>query len=351
MLGILWNLFLFIIILGVIVFIHELGHFTWAKIAGVYVYEFAIGMGPKLFGFKKNETYYSVRLIPIGGFCSMAGEDVEADDVEKIPKERRLQAKSPWKRFLIMFFGPGNNFILALVLLFFIALVWGGTTMDPVVTDVVEDYPAYNAGIDVGDKILEINGHKVSTNDDVSLYLAIADTKKENIIKVEKENGSKATYEIKPKKIKEDGNTNYYFGISIQQKQTHGIVNAFKYTAHKFGSLMKQMFLTIKFLFTGGVSLNQLSGPVGIYSIVGETSRAGIQNILYLIAYLSINVGFLNLLPIPAFDGGHILLILIELLRGKPISPEVENKLISITFILILFLMFIITINDIIKLF
>ena len=122
MLGILWNILVFVLVLGVIVFIHELGHFTWAKIAGVYVYEFSIGMGPKLWGFKKGETEYNIRLIPIGGFCSMAGEDTDIDDEEKIPKNKRLQAKSPWQRFLIMFFGPGNNFLLALVLLIFIAL-------------------------------------------------------------------------------------------------------------------------------------------------------------------------------------------------------------------------------------
>ena len=184
MLGILWNIFVFVIVLGVIIFIHELGHFTWAKIAGVHVYEFALGMGPRLWGFKKGDTEYNLRLIPIGGFCSMAGEDLELDDEEKVPKEKRMQSKSVWQRFLILFFGPGNNFILAVVLLFFIALVWGGTTMDPVVSSVMDDYPAQEVGISAGDRILSINGNKVSTSDDVSLYLAIADKKEENSIKI-----------------------------------------------------------------------------------------------------------------------------------------------------------------------
>ena len=118
------NILLFIVILGFIVFVHEFGHFTWAKICGVYVYEFAIGMGPKIWSHKGKETEYSLRAIPIGGFCALAGEDVEDDDLKKIPKNRRLQDKNPFQRFLIMFFGAGNNFLSAFLILFFIALIF-----------------------------------------------------------------------------------------------------------------------------------------------------------------------------------------------------------------------------------
>ncbi len=351
MIGVLWNLFLFVLILGIIVFIHELGHFTWAKISGVYVYEFAIGMGPKLFGKKIGETEYNFRAIPIGGFCSMAGEDLQADDEEKVPKEKRLQSKNVFQRFLIMFFGPGNNFILALVILFFLALIWGGTTLKPVVSDVMENYPAQQAGISSGDRILEINGRKVKTSDDVSLYLAIANKKKNNIIKVVKPNGYEVKYEVQPKKVKEDGKESYYFGLTIQQEKTHGFLNAIKYTGVKFCSLIKQMFLTVKFLITGDIGVNQLSGPVGIYNVVGQQSKGGLANILFLIAYLSINVGFLNLLPIPAFDGGHILFILIEMIRRKPVNPNVENYIHAVGLALLMLLMVFVTIHDIIMLF
>ena len=169
MLSFIFNLILFVLILGSIVLVHEFGHFIFAKMAGVYVYEFAIGMGPVLWKKKGKETEYSIRAIPIGGFCAMAGEDVEADDENKIPKGKRLQEKTAWQRFLIMFFGAGNNFIYAIVLLFFVALVWGGTTMDPVITGVVEDSAAYKAGIVAGDRVLEINDHKIKTSDDLSL--------------------------------------------------------------------------------------------------------------------------------------------------------------------------------------
>ena len=189
--SILINLLLFIVILGVIVFVHEAGHFIWAKITGVYVYEFAIGMGPKIWGFKKGETDYNLRAIPIGGFCQLAGEDIDSDEDSDIPKEKRLYAKKPWQRFLILVFGPMNNFILAVILLFFIALVWGGSTMDPIISSIEDNSAAAQAGLEVGDKITSINHHKISTSDDISLYLAIGNPKKKNEIVVSRKGGSK----------------------------------------------------------------------------------------------------------------------------------------------------------------
>ena len=165
------NLLLFIVILGIIVFVHEGGHFIWAKITGVYVYEFAIGMGPKIWGFKKGETEYNLRAIPIGGFCQLAGEDLDEDELQDIPKDRLLQSKKPFERFLILVFGPMNNFILAVILIFLIALFCGGTTMNPLVSKVEKDSAAYKVGIEAGDKFLMINNHKVKTSDDISLYL------------------------------------------------------------------------------------------------------------------------------------------------------------------------------------
>lgn len=349
--NIITNLLLFIVILGVIIFVHEFGHFIWAKITGVYVYEFALGMGPKIWGFKKGETEYNLRAIPIGGFCQLAGEDLEDDEDKDIPKNRRLQEKKAWQRFLIMVFGPMNNFILAVVLLFFIALVWGGTTMSPTITEVEEDSAVAEVGMEAGDVILKINGHKVQTSDDISLYLALADPKEEAEIEVLKKTEDKFTYYVKPKKIQEDGEETYRYGIGIQQEKTKGFISAISYTYHKTNSIFKQMFVTVGALFTGGIHLSQLSGPVGIYSIVGEQKSAGLASILYLMAFLSINVGFINLLPIPAFDGGHILFIVIEKIKGSPVKPELENKIHTIFLILLMILMAIITINDILRLF
>lgn len=345
------NLLLFIVILGSIVFVHEFGHFIFAKITGVYVYEFALGMGPKLFSKKGKETEYTLRAIPIGGFCLMAGEDLDDDELKKIPKNKRLQSKSAFQRFLIMFFGAGNNFIFAILLLFLIGLIWGGSSMEPVITSVAKNSPAFQSGLEVGDEILEINNHNISTTDDISLYLTIADPSEASDIKVRKQNDKVKTYSIQPKKKKVEGKTVYQYGIGMAQKPEYGFINAISFTAKKTVSIFKQMVITVGYLFTGGISLSQLSGPVGIFSIVGEQSSAGIMNILYLVAFLSINVGFINLLPLPAFDGGHILFIVIEKIKGSPVKPETEQKIHTIGLFLLMILMIIITFNDIFRLF
>lgn len=344
------TIIIFIIVLSGIIFIHEFGHFTFAKLMGVYVYEFSIGMGPKIFSKKGKETEYSLRLIPIGGFCSLAGEEVDEDTIE-VPKDRRLQAKKPWQRFLIMFFGPGFNFIFAILTLFFIALFCGSASYEPIISSVEKNYPAYEAGISKNDKILEINDHKIKTLDDVSIYLTIAKKNKATTIKVEKENGTITTYKVKAKKVEEDDTVSYKYGIGLKSTKKYGFINSLKYTYVKTCSLFKQMFITIGSLFTGGVKVSQLSGPVGIYSIVGEQSKAGFASIMYLMAYLSINVGFLNLLPLPAFDGGHILFIIIEKLKGSPVSQRTENMIHTVGLFLLMLLMVYITFNDIIKLF
>lgn len=345
------TLILFILILGVIILIHEGGHFFFAKKMGVYVYEFAIGMGPKIWSrkSKKDETVYSIRLIPIGGFCSLAGEEIEDD--KKIPKDKKLQAKKPWQRFLIMFFGPGFNFISAVLILFVIGLFWGSPNMAPVLSSVEKGTRAYEAGLRANDKILEINGHKIQTSDDISLYIAVDSHEDATKFKVEKENGTIQTIEVTPEKIKKDKETTYKYGIAMMASKEYGLFPALRYTVVKTGSLFKQMFKTIEYLFTGNIKINQLSGPVGIYSIVGEQSKGGFANILYLIAFLSINVGFINLLPIPAFDGGHILFIIIEKIKGSPVKPETENMIHSIGLFLLMALMLYITFQDIIKLF
>lgn len=344
------TILIFILVLGTIVFVHEFGHFIFAKLMGVYVYEFALGMGPKLFGFKGKETEYCLRLIPIGGFCSLAGEEVDESTI-KVPKNRRLQDKKAWQRFLIMFFGPGFNFIFAMLVLFFVALFNGYTDYKPIISSVDKKFPAYQVGLEKGDKILEINDKKIKTTDDVSIYLAISDKKKNTSIEVEKKDGTVRTYLLKPKKVEENGETTYRYGIGLNTKKKYGFVNSIKYTFVKTNSLFRQMFITIGSLFTGGVKVNQLSGPVGIYSIVGQQSKAGIASILYLMAFLSINVGFINLIPLPAFDGGHILFIVIEKIKGSPVSSKTENMIHTIGLFLLMLLMVYITFNDIIKLF
>lgn len=346
------TLILFIFVLGIIVLVHEFGHFLFAKLFGIYVYEFSIGMGPKLFGFKgKNgETEYNIRAIPVGGFVQLAGEEV--DDDKKVPRDRKLFAKPVWQRFLVMFFGAGFNFILALVILFGIGVICGAPSTSSKLTSVDKNLPAYKAGIEAGDTVIAINNHKIRTNDDLAIYLEMANKDKDIKFVVKKENGSEKSYEVRPEKVKDDeGNVSYKLGIGFGGTREYGFVSAVKFTFVKTGSLLRQMVITLKGLFTGGIGVGQLSGPVGIYSIVGSQAKQGIENIFYLIALLSINVGFINLVPFPAFDGGRILFLFIEKVKGSPVKPETENKIHTVGFFILMALMLYITFNDIFKLF
>ncbi len=347
------TLIYFILILGLIVLVHEFGHFIFAKMFGVYVYEFSIGMGPKIFSHKrknkKDETEYCIRAIPIGGFVQLAGEEI--DDDKTVPKDMKMYSKPIWQRFLIMFFGAGNNFILAFVVLLLCALFFGSPKMEPVVGKLTVGYPMEQAGIEVGDKFIEVNGNHITTIDDVRLYMSVTKPGKTMTFKMKKENGEIVNYEISPQKETVDEVTTYKFGIEFKTEKEKGFFAPIKYAFIKTGALFKQMGITLKLLFTGTVSMNNLSGPVGIYSIVGQTRSAGLESMLQLLALLSLNVGFINLIPFPAFDGGRILFLVIEKIKGSPVKPKVENIFHSIGFILLMLLLVYITFNDVIRMF
>ncbi len=338
----------FVIILGTIVLVHEFGHFFFSKLFGVYVYEFSIGMGPKIFSRKgkKKETAYSIRAFPIGGYVQLAGEGLEED--KKIPKDRLLQSKPAWQRFLIMFFGAGNNFILAIITLFFLGLIVGSPSNSTLIPSVIENSPASSVGIQAGDKIVKVNGSKTKTLDDLQLYLAIASKSDKFTLTVERE-GKKIDFEITPLTGEEAEKAGYTVGIGLDRSSKKGFVNAVKYSFSKTWSLLRQIVITLKELFKGNVGLRDMSGPIGIYQVVDETKTSGTANLFYLMALLSINVGFINLLPFPAFDGGRILFLIIEKIKGSPIKPETENLIHNIGFILLLMLIAVVTVSDIIR--
>lgn len=347
-----WNLILFVIILGIIVLVHEFGHFLFAKLSKTYVYEFAIGMGKKIFSFrrKNDETEYSLRLIPIGGFNQIAGENGAIEE-DGIPKDRLMCSKTFLQRFLILFAGPGFNFILTFIVLFISALIFGSTTNKAIIGSVSEEYPAYEAGLREGDKILAINNKKVNSWDDAILIIQTSNGK-ELEFKIKDSNDNTSTIKVTPKQIEdEEGNISYVYGIAKDATISHGFTNSISYAWNKTGSLFNVMIYTVKCLFTGQVSVNDLSGPVGIYTIVGEQAKGGIENLLYLLAYLSINVGVINLIPFPAFDGGRIVLLLVEKIIRRPIDPKVENAINSVGFMLLMLLMLYVTGHDIFNLF
>lgn len=340
----------FILILGGIVFFHELGHFLFAKKAGVYIYEFSIGMGPQLFKWKskKDETMYSIRLLPIGGFVQMAGEEIDPD--ENIPKEKRMQSKTWLQRFSIMIAGIFFNFVLAIVLLFVVGLINGTPQKEIYIGVIDKNSSAYNAGLRENFEILQVNGKKASTKDILSLEL-IANVKKEVEVKYKDENGNVEIAKFKADTVDENGTTNYKYGFSLINQKQRGFFSSIKYAFTKTIELIEYMFFVIWYLITGKISLTNLSGPIGIFTMVGETAKEGLINLVYLMAIISVNVGFINFLPLPAFDGGRILFLIIEKIKGSPVNPKIENIIHTVGLGLLMLLMVFITYNDILRIF
>lgn len=340
----------FILILGIVVLIHEFGHFIFAKKADIYVYEFSIGMGPQLFKFhrKNDETEYSIRLLPIGGYVQMAGEDMEEEESD-IPKEKQMTNKKWYQRFLTIIAGILFNFLLAIVIFFIVGLVNGVPTDTTTVAEVTKDSAALEAGLQSGDVIEKINGKTILSSDHLMLLVQV--NGKETMDVVVDRDGKEVALEITPKKVEVDDQVTYQYGFSLNNTVVHNFFVAVKYGFTKMFSLLHQMILIIGYLIIGKLSLSSLAGPVGIYTVVEQSAEAGLMSLVYLVGFLSLNVGFINLLPIPAFDGGRILFLIIEKIKGSRVNPKVENTIHAIGFIFLMILMVLITYNDIMRLF
>lgn len=412
----------FILVFGIIVIVHEFGHYYFAKKAGILVREFAIGMGPKLFQTHKNETSYTIRVLPLGGYVLMAGYEEEEDirlgmsailtldnenrvkeidlsneqiqvtgipidvldyDFEKdlfikgsiggdmdnvetypvnedaliiqedgtklqiAPAHRQIQNASVWNRMLTNFGGPLNNFLLAIVAFMVLAFMRGGVpTNEPVLGNIQADSPAAETQLDSGDRVISING------EDISSWTEMVLTVQENPdvdleFQVEKPTGEIITETIRPKTVTlEDGTAYGQIGVEVFMKDSFLDKLAFGFTETWFN--IKTIFMSIIMLVTGQLGLDNLGGPIAIFSLTGEVTRSGgLMGIVNFIGFLSLNLGLMNLLPIPALDGGKILLNVIEAVRGKPISEEKLSIITIIGAMLIVLLMLFVTWNDI----
>ena len=346
------SLILFLIILGTIVLVHEFGHFIFAKMFGVYVYEYSIGMGKRLWSKKPkgSETEYSIRMIPIGGFVRLAGEEGEDGD-KSVPKNRKLYNKSFWQRFLIFFMGPGFNMLLAFVTLFVSCLIFSGNIATTTLDSVSSEYPAYKAGMRNGDVLLAVNGENVSTWTQARIKIGTAKSGATIKFKLKDINGDIKELNVTPVKVvDDDGNESYVYGVGSKTKEYKGLFESIQYGFMETREILLSMIDTVKYLFTGRLGVNDLSGPVGIYEVVDSQAKYGVSSLLYLLAYLSVNVGVINLIPFPAFDGGHILFLIIEKIRRKPVSANVEATITGIGFILIMLLMIYVTFHDVFNL-
>ena len=336
-----------IIIFSAIVLFHELGHFLFAKKCNVKVNEFCLGLGPTVFSWGKGETKYSLRLLPFGGACVMEGEDDNSSD------ERAFYNKTAWERFQIVFAGPFFNFILAYVLAcFFIAMAGFDT---PVISGVMEGYGAEAAGLQVGDRIIKMNNYNIHFYQEVTVYNYFHNGEAVDV--VYERDGDKHTAHITP--IYSDELGKYLIGINGNlDRQKGNIFEVLEYGAYE---VKYQIYITInslKMLFTGQLGVKDMSGPVAIVDTISDVYEQSIidgvfyviVNMLSIAILLSANLGVMNLLPLPALDGGRIFLIFIELVRGKKLKAEVEGFINMVGFAMLMALMVFVMYNDITKL-
>ncbi len=329
-----------LLLFGVIVLIHEFGHFIFAKKNGITVHEFALGMGPKLFGKEVNGTMYSVRILPIGGFCAMEGEDEDSD------KPGSFGTKSILQRASVIFAGPFFNLVLAVLFLIPVFIYIGSPTTT--IDEVVENSPAQIATLQSGDIIKKIDGKEITSWQDFTNEIISSQGKELNLV-VERDN-KELNLSITPEKS-EDGS----YKVGVTSLRDKNIINAIKESFVTTGQMIVQMVTFLKQMITGtipGGFSNSVAGPVVIISIVSDAAKTGIINLLYLGSVISLNLGIINLVPFPALDGGRLFLLLIEALRGgKKINPDKEAMINMIGFCALMAFMVFITYSDITKLF
>lgn len=334
------------ILLAVVLFLllivfHEFGHFIVAKKSGIKVNEFAVGMGPLIYSKEKGETTYSFRLVPIGGYCAMEGEEDESND------PRSFDNAPDFKRFLTILAGPVANLIIAVLVFTIVGGISGVVTTE--VSDFIEDSPAKIAGIEKGDEISKLNGKEISDFTEISKvvndFYKDKDFEKEINVEV-KRDGKDLDFNFKPKVEAE----NVYIGI-IPARRTPGFFEAIGLGFKETGRNIKMIFTILGRLFSGKLALGALSGPVGVLKELGNQAQNGLANLLYFLAYISVNLAVFNLLPIPALDGSKLLTSAIEMITGMKINKKLEEKITMVGFFILLGLILVVSIKDIINLF
>ncbi|MCK8816492.1 RIP metalloprotease RseP [Natroniella sulfidigena] len=344
----------FIIVLGVLVFFHELGHFLVAKHVGVQVEEFALGMGPKLIGKQVGETLYSIRILPLGGFCKMTGEmpiddDSDPEEVERyqeaVRKNKCLFQKSVWERIGVISMGSIMNFILAALLFALIFNIFGvpvDSSSSTVIGQVIPEQPAYQAGLRDGDKVVAVNEQQVETWEELSEFIH-NNPGQQLSLEVER-NGQLLELEVTPIKDEEQGKG--IIGIiPILTREPVNILSALWLGIKQTGLYVVAIIVGLYQMITGQIAA-EVSGPVRIAQMVGDAAQTGMLRVMNLAAIISVNLGIMNLLPIPALDGGRLVFLGYEIITGKPVDQEKEGMVHLIGFILLMVLFVIIMIQD-----
>jgi regulator of sigma E protease len=345
----------FIIVLGVLVFFHELGHFLLARLCGVGVEKFSLGFGPRIVGKKIGITDYRISAIPLGGYVKMIGEEPGADiDPQDIPLS--FTHKSVWKRFLIVAAGPTFNILLAVAIYFCFFQIYGMTEIEPVIGSVMEKSPAEAAGLLKGDRIITIEGRKIDSFDQMAMF--ITESQGKPITLSVQRNETTFDVTITPGKEEKTmfGETVDTFLIGVASSSDHikylklNPLQALSRSFEQTWQVTRLMFVGIVQMIKGEVSAKNLGGPIMIAQMAGDQAKQGPLNLIYFIAFISINLAILNFLPIPVLDGGHLLFFLIEAMLGKPLNMKVREIAQQVGIFLLMVLVVFVFYNDIARL-
>lgn len=335
-----------LLVFSVIILFHEFGHFLLAKLNKITVVEFSLGMGPRLLSFEAGGTRYSWKLLPFGGSCMMLGEDGEEEE------EGSFGSKSVWARMSVIAAGPIFNFLLAFIMALFIV---GNLGYDvPVLLNVTEGMPAADAGLQAGDRIVKMNGKRIHLYREVQNYSMFHQG--ETVVFQYERDGELHEATVAPELM--NGNYKYGIGGNINYRQKTNVLETLEYSAYEVYYWIDTTVSSLGLLFKGGVQLDDMSGPVGVVDAIGTTYQESRDegafyvwmNLLNIAILLSANLGVMNLLPIPALDGGRLIFLIVEAIRRKRVEPELEAKIHFAGLMLLMLLMVVVMFNDVKKL-
>ena len=345
-----------LIALSVLIIVHEFGHFIVARFVNVKVITFSLGFGKKLLHRKKGETEYAISAMPFGGYVKLLGESPD-DKIPEEERERSFTNKTPFQRFLIVFAGPFFNLIFALVIIYFSIILNGYGILPPRIEKVMEGYPAYTAGLKAGDTIVEINGTKISKWTDLMQEIAFAgDAPLNLVVQREKETVAVTVMPVEIEEKSELGNITKRKKIGVEGPREpiwkkENPLSAIPRSIQITYTMTEQMIRGIYHMITGNISTKEIGGPIAILQLTGQQARNGIWSLATFVAFISINLGILNLLPIPVLDGGHILFNFIEVVTRRRVSENTIDIAQKIGLTLLIMLMAFAFYNDILRLF
>lgn len=328
---------------SVLIMVHELGHFLSARLVGIHAEEFSIGMGPAIFKFQGKETRYCLRILPIGGYVNFIDQDSQSEDI------RAFGNAKLWKRILVIVSGSAMNFLLAILLLSIYFMTFGLYEVVPEVYEVEEGAPAYAAGLLPGDKIIQINNTLIDTDDPQGGILQIRqiiDEKRGQSVDVTvMRDDQTMKFSITPQFNQETGN--YRIGVVFGRIRQLGLFSAVGLSFRQTGRLIVMMVDMLGGMIFQGEGIGDVMGPVGIVGEIGRAVRHGIEQLMNLAIIITINLGIINLIPFPALDGGRLVLLIVEGIRGKAIDPKREGYIHLAGFVILMTLMALVTFRDI----